>query len=518
MVANAKKSLSVLFQMAVWIPSSQKIFVAPAPVATVPSSDEYITRTNLYYHANSERLLTVGHPLFQIKEQGSSKVLVPKVSGSQYRVFRVQLPDPNKFAVPEPSLYDPDKERLVWLLRGVEVGRGGPLGMGITGNVYFGRRGDAENPNTDKSDLGGRLNVALEPKQTQMIIVGCSPAQGEHWDKAVQCADVTVSKGDCPPIELVSSVIEDGDMIDTGFGHLNFKSLQEDKSGTPLDIVNSKCKYPDFLQMSKDAFGNSCFFCVRKEQTYTRHYFTKSGVSGDSVPSELTVTGTSPGTTVYMGTPSGSIVTTEGQVLNRPYWLLKGQGLNNGALWNNRCFVTVVDNTRGLNFSISMLHADSPSSTYAPEDYHNYLRHTEEYELSFILQIGVVSLTPETLSLLHTMDPSILDGWEIGVNPAVSGHLTDDYRFIHSLATRCPDKQAPAAEKKDPLADLQFWLLDFTERLSTDLSQFPLGRRFLSQIGRRTVKRAPVVHLPIKRKAVSSVRAQPKSVARRRKR
>lgn len=34
-------------------------------------------------------------------------------------MFRILFPDPNKFALHDPSIYDPDTERLVWKLVGI---------------------------------------------------------------------------------------------------------------------------------------------------------------------------------------------------------------------------------------------------------------------------------------------------------------------------------------------------------------------------------------------------------------
>ncbi|AQA28214.1 L1 [Eidolon helvum papillomavirus 3] len=524
--ASAKQCLFVLLQMAVWIPSSQKIYVAPTPVTTIPSTDEFIRRTDHFYHATSDRLLTVGHPFFSIQD-AENKTIVPKVSGSQYRVFRIKLPDPNKFALPEPSVFDPDTERLVWCLRGLEVGRGGPLGMGITGNPFFARNMDAENPNAYERPMNGnavRYNVAMEPKQTQMLIVGCVPAEGEYWGRTLPCASgdtpPNLDKGKCPALELRSTVIEDGTMIDIGFGHMDFRALQEDKSGAPIDISGTKSVYPDWLKMAKDVYGNSCFFSVRKEQTYTRHYFTRTGVSADKVPESMYYvrkpdSGTR-GSIVYYGTPSGSIVTTEGQVHNRPYWLLRGQGQNNGVLWGNQCFITVVDNTRGLNFTINAATDAAEDDNWQATNYNNYVRHVEEYEISMILQLCAVPLNPATLTLLNGMDPNILEDWEIGVNPTVSGDLSDTYRYITSLATRCPDKDKK--EKVDPYAKYTFWDLDFTERLSSDLQQFPLGRRFRAQSSRTTTRRVRTPTTVVKRRSTTITKSAPKTVAAKRRR
>ncbi|AVZ46190.1 L1 [Chipapillomavirus 2] len=479
--------LFVLLQMAVWMPNSQKLFLPPAPVTRVLSTDTYVRRTNVFCHADSDRLLTVGNPYFSIVNSEDPSIIdVPKVSAHQYRVFRVSLPDPNNFAFTERPNHDPDKERLVWGLRGVDVGRGQPIGVGVTGHPLFNRMADSENPGKyaeTPARKDSRQSVALDAKQTQLMIVGCAPALGEHWVKAAACNGA--KKGDCPPIELRNTVIQDGDMMETGFGAMDFRALSVNKSDAPLDIVMSTCKYPDYLKMGKEASGDSMFFFARREQEYVRHFFSREGVSGESVPKDLFFPGDedqaqkSISTQVYFGTPSGSLTSTDSQIFNRPYWLQRSQGLNNGICWLNQLFVTVGDTTRGTNMTITVTTDDSLQK-YDASKFKTYTRHTEEFELSFIFQLCVVPLTPEVLAHLHTLNPAILDGWNLGINPPTSTILEDRYRFLESLATRCPAK-APPKESKDVYEGMTFWNVNLTERFSQDLDQFPLGRKFLAQ-------------------------------------
>ena len=321
--------------MTLWLPQSGKIYLPPAkPVAKVLNTDDYVIGTNLFFYASSERLLTVGHPYFEIPNTTIPGTLaVPKVSGSQYRVFRCKLPDPNKFALIERTVYNSDSERLVWKLRGLQLGRGGPLGLGTSGHPLFNKVLDTENPNSypPKQTDEQRLDVSMDPKQVQMLIVGCEPAIGEHWDIAKPCSDEQPENGDCPPIQLLNTVIEDGDMCDIGFGAANFKTLQQDKSSVPLDIVDSICKWPDLIKMEQEVYGDKLFFHTKKEQAYARHYFARAGVNGDAMPDG---TGGQPqfylhpkttddqlpqkelGSHIYFPTVSGSLVSSEGQLFN----------------------------------------------------------------------------------------------------------------------------------------------------------------------------------------------------------
>lgn len=496
--------------MAFWLPSSNKLYLPPTPVARVLSTEEYVRRTTVFYHGSSDRLLTVGHPYFSILDQADkSKVLVPKVSGHQYRVFRVKLPDPNQFAIPDEKLYDPTKERLVFALRGLQVDRGQPLGVGVSGHPLFNKFEDVENPTKYTGATQGtdnRQNVGFDGKQSQLLLVGNTPPWGEHWGAAKPCSPLT--DGACPPLELKNTHIQDGDMADIGFGAADFKALNANKSGVPLDITNAICKYPDFLRMTKDTYGDPLFFFARREQMYTRHFFDRAGIEAEKPPEDLYLIGptnqnqNSRATTVYFGTPSGSLVSTDSQLFNRPYWMERAQGQNNGVLWQNEFFVTVLDNTRGTNITISQRKDNGSQNSYTAADYKVYLRHMEEFELSFIFQLCKVPLDPEVLAHINTMNPAILENWNLGVNPPASGTLEDHYRYIQSLATRCPD-QTPPAEKPDPYADLSFWVVDLTEKLSLDLDQFALGRRFLFQTGLNTAsrKRALVTtNRPVKRR------------------
>lgn len=477
----------------VWLPSTGKLYLPPpTPVSKILGTDEFVQRTDLYYHTGSERLLMVGHPHHEIRN--GEGVVVPKVSPSQYRVFRCKFPDPNQFTFPDTNIYNPENQRLVWAVRGLEICRGQPLGIGITGHPYFNKFNDVENPNKALGDTtdDDRRNVGIDPKQIQMFVIGCTPCVGEHWEKAIPCADErrdAITK--CPPIELINSDIEDGQMADIGFGNINTKTLQQNKSEVPLDLVDQTIKHPDFLKMSNDPFGNSMWFFAKREQMYVRHSWVRAGETGEDVPQDLFLSPTQRnkmGPVSYFASPSGSLVSSDQQIFNRPYWLQRAQGLNNGVAWNNEVFITAVDNTRGTTFTLSIQkeEADQPE-TYKASNFRSYLRHVEEWEISMIVQLCIVNLDPEVLAHLNNMNPDIIEGWNLGFIQAPS-NLEDKYRFITSLATRCPDKDKQK-EKKDPYEGKTFWNVDLTATFSTELQQFSLGRKFMFQTGMRGLKR-----------------------------
>lgn len=481
--------------MASWISSANKFYIPPQTFTKVPSTDEYVTRTNMFYHAGTDRLLTVGHPFFKIIN--GTKVNVPKVSPNQYRVFRVRFPDPNKFAFPDKTFFDPDTERLVWACRGIEISRGQPLGVPITGHPLLNRAEDVENGGTYKGssyadEKDHRQNIAMDPKQTQMFIIGCTPATGEFWTKAETCVEQPHEAGDGPAIELKHTIIEDGAMCDIGFGAMDFSALQVSRTEVPLDIINSICIYPDYIRMSKEKYGDSMFFYARREQLYGRHFFSRDGKVGkEKVPDAYirkAVDGQAQatlGNSTYYVTPSGSLVSSDSQLLNRPYWIQRAQGKNNGIAWNNQLFVTVMDNTRGTVMTITSAAANpgpNEDANYKNTDFDVFMRHVEEYELEFIMQLCKVKLTTENVAFINQMDPNIIEGWELALTAPQASGLEDTYRYLESLATKCPPKPTPD-ENKDPWSDYTFWDVDLTERMSDDLDMFALGRKFLFQSG-----------------------------------
>lgn len=483
---------------------SGKLYLPPQkPVAKVYSTDEYVEGTGYFFHAGSDRLLIVGHPYYDVMDSvDNDKVAVPKVSANQYRVLRLQFPDPNKFAIADYCVYNPEKERLVWKLRGFQMDRGGPLGIGATGHPLFNKYADSENPalypGKQENDGDYRMDMAFDPKQVQICIVGCTPAVGQFWDTGKFCEGKQQNPGDCPPIELRHTTIQDGDMCEIGFGNANFENFNHDRASVPLELTGETSIWPDFVKMSKSIYGDEMFFCTKREQLYARHYLTKAGIDGDTLP---TSTYWNPNRTnqpappqaelgpySYYTTPSGSLVSSDSSIFNRPYWIHQALGANNGILWGNECFVTVVDNTRNINFNLSIYTTSStlPSEgnyNYKAKDFRNYIRHPEEYEVEVILELCKVSLTADVIAHINVMNPRILEEWELAYIPPPPEGIHDTYRYLQSMAIAC-QKDKPTDEKPDPYEQYSFWKIDLRERLTSELSQTALGKRFLFQTGK----------------------------------
>lgn len=479
---------------ALYIPSTKTL---PA----LYSTDEYVEKTQFVYHLNTDRMLMVGNPYMPVADADKGGEAVPMVSANQYRCFRFRLPDPNgEFPLPASDLFNPEVERLVWQVIAVEVCRGQPVGVGISCAPVFNKSKDVENPNRmifddPGLDTDNRVNAGFDPKQNQMIIVGCAPAVGQHWSAAEPCAEDTLDTR-CPPIELVNTPIEDGDMSDIGFGAMDFASLGINRSDVPLELYGATSKYPDWIKMHSEPKGDSCFFLVRREQMYARRLWQHSGKPGEAIPR-----GTYPGDNSYvsnnlsyLATPSGSVVTSDTSLFNRPYWLSQSQGSNNGICWNENLFVTCLDNTRNIIMNISTKARDAEQgdfdSVYRQRNYEAYVRHVEEYELRFLLRLCKVRLTPTVLSHLYQTNPLVLKAWGISEAPQTITSVEDKYRFIESQATRCPLPRPPDAPTvEDPYAGLSYWTVDCKDRLAIDIGRYPLGRKFLALPGTRTTTR-----------------------------
>ena len=481
---------------------SGKLYLPPQkPVAKVYNTDDYVEGTGYFFHAGTDRLLIVGHPYHDVMDSADeNKIAIPKVSANQYRVLRLQFPDPNKFAIADYCVYNPEKERLVWKLIGFQMDRGGPLGIGATGHPLFNKYTDAENPlvypPNQAEDGDYRMDMAFDPKQVQICIVGCTPAIGQFWDTSKFCPNHQTTPGDCPPLELRHTVIQDGDMCEIGFGNANFENLNHDRASVPLELTGETSIWPDFVKMSKSVYGDEMFFCTKREQMYARHYMTKAGIDGDTLPLSMywspdrskDIPQKNLGPYSYFTTPSGSLVSSDSSIFNRPYWIHQALGANNGILWGNDCFVTVVDNTRNVNLNLTIYNksATLPNETsyaYKAKDFKTYVRHPEEYEVEVILEICKVPLTADIISHINVMNPKILEAWELAYIPPPPEGIHDQYRYLQSLAIGCQaDKDEE--EKPDPYAQYSFWNIDLKERLSSELSQTPLGKRFLYQTGK----------------------------------
>lgn len=446
--------------------------VAGAPIMT--STDDFVDKTDLIYCVKSDRMVLVGHPFFEISE--SSKVKVPFVSAQQMRVFKLKLPDPNKFSFPQSGLVDLDSYRYVWSVEGLEVSRGQPMAAGISGNPKFNRKGDIENQikTTQSGDTNDhRVPFGFDPKQTQMIIVGCKPAIGQHWEKK---ATVGSAASDCPVLELKTSEIEDGDLIDFGFGNLKQDGLIGNKSDIPIEMVGKVTKYPDWIKMHTDETGDSCFYMMKREQLFGRHFMEYYGKTPESPPSGTIPSNADTDGMAYKTVPSGSLISSDSSLFNKPYWFNKAQGSNNGILWGNTLYVTCADNTRNNIFNLST--ATQGNGTYDETKYNEYVRHVEEYELQAIVRLCKIRLEAQLLQYLQRINKKILDDWGLGWSkPEEKVGTVGVYDGYYSSGDESEE------DESSPHVAQNFLEIDCDGKLHASLPKFSLGRKYILKFG-----------------------------------
>lgn len=482
------------------------------------TTDDYVIGTNIYATCNTERLLIVGNPHHAVEageqENAATKFLVPKVSANQYRVFRCRLPDPNEMILPESHIPDP-KFKYVWQLRGLQVNRGQPMNTGASGAPKFNRGADAESfpymrPDPRVADASSDHTVpfAFDPKQMQLLVCGNKPAIGEYWGKADACPTLEGDEENpptCPPIQLRTEFIEDGDFFDMGFGAME-PALRENKYDVPVELLQEITKYIDLIGMQNDGTGDSAFFLTKREQAYARHVFHKDGNQGEPIDENLYPKGPSAqgncnctDNYTFYTTPSGSLVNSDNTLFNKPYFLNRGQGHNNGICWLEDLFITVLDNTRNTNMVISVATSDGQTKNGKDFDEGNFtyfLRHTEEFELHLGFRLCKVPLTSPVLFHLFQQNDRILKKWGFKVGMPLHplpGHpapsLKDSYRYItdptpsvpESMAILCPERQKQIdgePEDQDPYFGHEFWDLDFTDTFKFEYSGSTFARQF----------------------------------------
>lgn len=131
----------------------------------------------------------------------------------------------------------------------------------------------------------------------------------------------------------------------------------------------------------------------------------------------------------------------------------------------------------------------------------------EEFDVEIIVELCKVPLDAEVLSHINVMNPQILEDWELSFVPPPPEGIQDTYRYLKSSATKCPPKPSEITSD-DPWAKYTFWNIDLREKLSSELSQFPLGKRFLYQNNMLKSRKRVRVDIPQKTKSVKRKRTR----------
>ncbi|QXP49528.1 MAG: L1 protein [Melanogrammus aeglefinus-associated papillomavirus 2] len=386
----------------------------------IKSTDEYVKESDITYVVQSENIRLEGHPFKKVDDK------TPFVSPSRFNVVGLDLPDMNKLYLPPMAgNIGLDSEIAVWKIVGLRVDSQGPLQPATTGqraSAAIPSDSGAKNadlndgppdspynnhlPNFTESEAGDDpvdANVTvtyswgMEHKQVQLLCVGCEPALGVHEAKVDPTAlDAAAWAGD---IKRVTSDIADGDLHEFGYGNIDYNNCCKDLSLLPIEMCynNGPTKILDKLTMDNDKTGNKCFFCWEKTGAGVRHSRLTEGLKFSEDGTHQTQRIPQQQNVITSG-----MISSAGDLFNKNYWLNKAKGPNNGVLWDNKLYITFVDNTRGYIHQLSSVSASADGNPlhYDPTKTSCFLRHVREFKITVLVRLCHVKLEAKLITWL----------------------------------------------------------------------------------------------------------------------
>lgn len=432
------------------------------PQSIWKTSDQYTTPTELYFTIKSERIVLQGHPYFQSTD-------VPFVSPQQWRVFKLQLPEPNNFNISQQGAALTDV-KYIWQLKGFKINREGPIRAGCELNKNF----DPKTiPLTDPDKL-----VYDVPAQ-QHIVVGCQPCKGIHYEPH------GFTNQAVPYLTSHDTEIEDGDLSPSGFGNLDINPFltasQVPKLCTenffPITMLSNPgnpCKAISDINMDEEETGDRNFIHIHREQSYSREFIISNQKDREEPPqfaSSFSAT---------WNIPSGSVLSSLNDIFGKRYWINRGEHQNNCLAWNDEFYFTVLDNTRGWNF----VFPTAGSSDVLPKI---AVRHVEVFQIEAVVRLVKVQLEAELIQYLYRMNKDLLNKWGYGWTrrglPASEYH--SGYQMGPNVQPEEDDEEAP---------EFKALSIDFTGRVHSDLGKTDIGRHYKTYLESEvfTGKAAPV--------------------------
>ncbi|QYW06033.1 L1 protein [Papillomaviridae sp. Seabass_c17043] len=381
------------------------------------STDKFVSETGTTYSISSDGLRLTGHPYHTTNTVGW-------VSPSRFTVFELQLPDVNKFKLPERvGRIDLKSEKYVWKLVGLRVDSQGSIkpattaqtgvwlpsdnGCDITAPTtcfdaelqqscadLFTEQEEGENNGENQTDLQ-YIRWGMEHSQRQLIVAGCKPATGVY--------EKFVKTGSDYHLERQTKDIQDGDICEFGYGNQSVAG-SEDPSSFPVEMVanpDNAPMIPDFMGMLGDEIGDNCFFHIERNASGIKH---TGHLEGTKSHDDFAKT-TTPAWLAWMDKdPNGITTATAGiishgnDIMNRNYWLNKARGANNGVLFDNKLFVTVVDNFRGQIYRWVEKASDDVKNDYDPTKNKFTVRHVKEFKVHVIVRLCKIQLESQLVN------------------------------------------------------------------------------------------------------------------------
>lgn len=410
------------------------------------TSDQYTTGTDLYFTIKSERIVLQGHPYF-----GSSDV--PFVSPQQWRVFKLQMPEPNNFNISQQGTALSDV-KYIWQLKGFKINREGPIRAGCELNKNF----DPKTvPQTDPDKL------VYDVPATQHIVVGCRPCLGVHYVPHGFTNDAT------PYLTAVDSEIQDGELSPSGFGPLDIDPMVT-WTGTPklpvdcffpvtmLNNPKNPCKSISDINMDEEETGDRNFIHIHREQSYSKEFIISNQKDREE-PTRY-----KEAFSATWNIPSGSVLSSLNDIFNKRYWINRGEHQNNCLAWNDEFFFTVLDNTRGWNF----VFPTTGTSDVLPK---MAIRHMEVFQIEAVVRLVKVKLEAQLIQYLYRMNKDLLNKWGYGWtrNNLPTSHYQSGFQMGPMIEEESPEEEEEV---------FRALAIDFTGRVHNDLGKTDVGRHY----------------------------------------
>lgn len=218
-----------------------------------------------------------------------------------------------------------------------------------------------------------------------------------------------------------TKTIEDGNLHEFGFGNINPQTVHQDSTVLPVEMVfhNGPTMCVDKMSMSNDMIGNKMFCALERYGSAQRHIRSNQWFHGNEDPTAASTTTpkTSWGSLCQwipplFPAPSAGFVSNTGDIFNKNIWLNKCEGPNQGMLWDNKCYVTFVDNTRGFTYIHTKRTASAGDNTttefgYSPEKTKFAVRHIKEFKVTVIVRLCYIKLEAELINWMLQMNA----GW-----------------------------------------------------------------------------------------------------------
>ncbi|QYW06024.1 L1 protein [Papillomaviridae sp. Haddock_c6033] len=393
----------------------------------IKSTDEYVRETDVTYIVESDNIRLEGHPFKGLDDHNHL------VNPSRFNVVQLDLPDMNKLYLPPyQGQIGLDTEVAVWKLVGLRVDIQGPLEPAVTGQcqtgsistdsgavnptqgIFYERDGSTIEDGDGDPDAALTTTYAwgMEHKQIQLLAVGCDPLLGVFEGKpSGENKNRDSSQLVVGDTERVVVPIQDGFLHEFGYGNLDYENLCEDKTMLPIEMCynNFPTLIVDKMTMANDKTGNAMFFCWDRIASGIRHTRNTKGINFPNNPSAVGETSdAAPDWKPQQHMPQAQSTKTAGMVssgmdlFNKNYWLNKAAGPNNGVLWNNKMYVTFVDNTRGhIHMVTTYPQSDqAAAATYDPTKTKAYLRHIKEFKVTALVRLCHVKLEAKLITWL----------------------------------------------------------------------------------------------------------------------